>query len=152
MSGEGGEEKPPGKSWSGIPEAIFVVSITSQTNPLGMACVFFLANSLKAVLFQDDVDAYMALPENDNNADKVLRRLDEQHNKYKFMELNLLSKKRKLKGQIPDLLKSVEIVDHLEEQQKEGKEAETEFLMSDQVYMKAVIPPTDKASHAAHAL
>ncbi len=37
----------------------------------------------------------MALPENGRNAEKVLRRLDEQHNKYKYMELNLLAKRRR---------------------------------------------------------
>lgn len=37
----------------------------------------------------------MALAENAGNAEKVLRRLDEQHNKYKFMELNLLAKRKR---------------------------------------------------------
>lgn len=36
----------------------------------------------------------MTQPDNDN-ADKVLKRLDEQHQKYKFMEFNLESKKRR---------------------------------------------------------
>ena len=30
-----------------------------------------------------------------DGAESVLRRLDEQHQKYKFMEINLLTKKRK---------------------------------------------------------
>ena len=30
-----------------------------------------------------------------DNAETVLKRLDEQHQKYKFMELNLLTKKRR---------------------------------------------------------
>lgn len=37
----------------------------------------------------------MAQADNGGNAEKVLRRLDEQHNKYKFMELNLLAKKKR---------------------------------------------------------
>ena len=33
----------------------------------------------------------------DENAESVLRKLDEQHNKYKFMEYNLTTKKARLK-------------------------------------------------------
>lgn len=46
-------------------------------------------------MIQDDVDAFMALTENAGPVDAVLRRLDEQHSKYKFMELNLSSKKKR---------------------------------------------------------
>lgn len=49
----------------------------------------------KLILFQDNIDEFMAQSENEN-ADKVLKRLDEQHQKYKFMEFNLESKKRRL--------------------------------------------------------
>ncbi|KAG8273337.1 Prefoldin subunit 3 [Homalodisca vitripennis] len=60
-------EDGPKKSYAGIPEANFV----------------------------DDVDAFMALPENSGAVDTVLKKLDEQHSKYKFMELNLASKRKR---------------------------------------------------------
>ncbi|GLV31821.1 merry-go-round [Carabus blaptoides fortunei] len=100
------------KSYAGIPEAVFV----------------------------DDVDALMALPENAGNVDKVLRRLDEQHSKYKFMEYTLVSKRRRLRAQIPDLSRSLDMIRKLQTQKDE---METEFLLSEQVYVKAVVPPTD---------
>jgi hypothetical protein len=40
------------------------------------------------------VEAFMKTDGSDG-AEGVLRRLDEQHQKYKFMEINLLAKKRK---------------------------------------------------------
>ena len=43
---------------------------------------------------QEDVDTFMS-KEGGDGAQSVLRRLDEQHQKYKFMEYNLLAKKRK---------------------------------------------------------
>lgn len=46
-------------------------------------------------IFQDDVDAFMSLEENGGDVNKVLRRLDEQHSKYKFMEYSLVSKRRR---------------------------------------------------------
>ena len=35
----------------------------------------------------------MKKPENEASAEVVLRRLDEQHSKYKFMEYNMVTKK-----------------------------------------------------------
>ncbi|XP_044738921.1 prefoldin subunit 3 [Chrysoperla carnea] len=99
------------KSYAGIPEAEFV----------------------------DDVDAFMAKPENDGNVDKVLKKLDEQHSKYKFMEYNLNSKRRRLRVQIPDLKRSLDMIHKLKNQQDD---VETEFLLSEQVFIKARIPPT----------
>lgn len=82
----------------------------------------------------------MARPENTAGVDKVLKRLDDQHAKYKFMEYNLLSKRRRLKSQIPDLKRSLSMIERLEVQKEEF---ETEFLLSEQVFAKARIPPTD---------
>ena len=44
--------------------------------------------------FQEDVDSFMKKPENES-AEGVLRGLEEQHNKYKFMEYNLITKKNR---------------------------------------------------------
>lgn len=104
------------KSFAGIPEAAFV----------------------------DDVDKFMALPENNGNVDQVLKKLDEQHSKYKFMEYNLASKRRRLRIQIPDLERSLDMIKILKKHQNATSDFETQFLLSDQVFMKASIPPTDK--------
>lgn len=81
----------------------------------------------------------MTLEENENSADKVLRRLDEQHSKYKLMEYNIGARRRKLKLQIPDLFKSLEMIDVLRNQ---TQEKETRFLLSEQVFLKTTVPPT----------
>lgn len=74
-----------------------------------------------------------------NDVDKVLKRLDEQHCKYKFMEYNLLARRRRLKSQIPDLKRSLSMINKL---RGEEEEFETAFLLNDQVFAKALIPPT----------
>ncbi|CAD7093341.1 unnamed protein product [Hermetia illucens] len=99
------------KSFAGIPQAVFV----------------------------EDIDQFMALSENESNVEKVLQRLDEQHGKYKFMEFNLDSRRRRLKQQIPDLIKSLEMVQVLKDQ---TEEKETQFLLSEQVFVKTIVPPT----------
>jgi hypothetical protein len=52
----------------------------------------------------------MTRAENDSNATHVLKRLDESHTKYRFMEQNLLQKKRRLKKQIPDIETSIDVL------------------------------------------
>ncbi|XP_033212637.1 prefoldin subunit 3 [Belonocnema kinseyi] len=104
------------KSYAGIPEAEFV----------------------------EDVDAFMAKSENDGSVDKVLKKLDENHSKYKFMEYNLINKRRRLKVQIPDLERSLEMIEKLQTEKNNSANLETQFLLSEQVFAKAVIPPTDK--------
>ncbi|CAH0586919.1 unnamed protein product [Chrysodeixis includens] len=111
MEGDGGDTSNP-KSFSGIPEAVFV----------------------------DNVDEFMNKPENSGGVDKVLRSLDEQHAKYKHMELSLATKRRRLRQQIPDLARSLEMIEKLKIQKEE---VETQFLLSDQVFVKANIPPTE---------
>lgn len=78
--------------------------------------------------------------ENNRNVDEVLKKLDSQHAKYKFMEFNLLSKKRRLQNQVPELKRSLTMIEKLEEQKEEF---EAQFLLSEQVYAKAKVPPTD---------
>ncbi|XP_043685885.1 prefoldin subunit 3 [Vespula pensylvanica] len=103
------------KSYAGIPEADFV----------------------------EDVDAFMARPENES-VNKVLQKLDENHMKYKFMEYNLVNKRRRLKAQIPDLERSLEMIEKLQIEKDNSHDLETQFLLSEQVFAKATIPPTGK--------
>lgn len=46
------------------------------------------------LILKEDVDSFMKQPGNET-ADIVLKKLDEQYQKYKFMELNLAQKKRR---------------------------------------------------------
>uniref|UniRef100_A0A023FU04 Prefoldin subunit 3 n=1 Tax=Amblyomma parvum TaxID=251391 RepID=A0A023FU04_AMBPA len=91
----------------------------------------------------DDVDEFMSREENPT-IEVALRSLDEQHSKYKFMELNLLQKKQRLKSQIPEIKTSLEIVKMLKSKRDSSEDMETRFVLSDQVYSKAVIPPTER--------
>ncbi|CAH0553748.1 unnamed protein product [Brassicogethes aeneus] len=88
----------------------------------------------------EDVDAYMGRTENSGNVDEVLKKLDSQHAKYKFMEYNLLSKKKRLQTQVPELKRSLTTIEKLEQQKEEF---EAQFLLSDQVFAKALVPPTE---------
>ncbi|OWK08066.1 hypothetical protein Celaphus_00008155, partial [Cervus elaphus hippelaphus] len=116
----------------------------------------------------EDVDSFMKQPGNET-ADIVLKKLDEQYQKYKFMELNLAQKKRRLKGQIPEIKQTLEILKYMQKKKvsvffvykheqtrivqqrhvfldslESTSSLETRFLLADNLYCKASVPPTDK--------
>lgn len=82
----------------------------------------------------------MSRPENNSSVDEVLKKLDSQHAKYKFMEYNLLSKKKRLQNQVPELKRSLTMIERLENQKEPF---DTQFLLSEQVFAKAKVPPTN---------
>ncbi|KAM6949033.1 prefoldin subunit 3 [Aplochiton taeniatus] len=94
-------------------------------------------------IFVEDVEAFMKQPGNDT-ADTVLRKLDEQYQKYKYMELNLSQKKQRLKNQIPQIKQTLEILRHMQKKKDTTDPMLTHFLLADNVYCKASVPPTDK--------
>ena len=60
-------------------------------NPIIEQHYLICIHSLGIFLSQEDVESFMK--KEDENAESVLKKLDEQHNKYKFMEYNLTTKK-----------------------------------------------------------
>jgi len=97
-------------------------------------------SGIPEAVFLEDVDGFMKASD---TAEDILKRLDEQHQKFKFMLANFDAKKKRLKNQIPDIKTTLESVEHLKSKRSSG-EIETKFLLSDQVYAKAVIPPTER--------
>jgi len=93
--------------------------------------------------FIDDVDSYM---KGEDKAEDKIKALDEMHQKYKFMENSLSTRRKRLRGQVPDIKSSLVMIKKLRARQASGESLDTQFLLSDQVYAKARIPPTDKVS------
>ncbi|KAG2463456.1 PFD3 protein, partial [Polypterus senegalus] len=111
----------------------------------GKADPFHPHKDIKAVIEgrEEDVDAFMKQPGNET-ADAVLRKLDEQYQKYKFMELNLVQKKLRLKNQIPQIKQTLEILKHMQKKKESTEPMETRYLLADNLYCKASVRPTDK--------
>ena len=84
--GEKTEESPDTSYRANLPKAIFVVS--------HMGCHVTSRDISSFHSTQEDVDKFMQEPGN-SSAEQVLRRFDELHTKYKFMESNLIEKKRR---------------------------------------------------------
>ncbi|XP_012278054.1 prefoldin subunit 3 [Orussus abietinus] len=94
--------------------------------------------------FVEDVDSFMAQRENDGSVDKALKKFDENHSKYKLMEYNLVNKRKRLKAQILELERSLEMIEKLQTEKDNSHDLETQFLLSEQVFVKAIVPPTEK--------
>jgi prefoldin subunit 5 len=82
----------------------------------------------------------------ETTAGVVIKRLDEQHSKYRFMEMNLVGKKRRLKKQMPDIRSSLDVLKLMQSRSASGQPLTTNFLLSDEIYMQAEIPATEQIS------
>merc|ERR1712071_134102 len=60
------------------------------------------------------------------------------------MELNLAQKKQRLKSQIPQIKRTLDILKHMQKKKETTEPMNTHFLLADNVYCKASVPPTDK--------
>jgi len=93
-------------------------------------------------LFIEDVEKFMK-EQGTTSVEGILKKLDENYQKYKLMETNLAQKKRRLKSQIPDLQSTLDIVKHMHSRKEATEPVQTRFLLSGALYAKASIPPTD---------
>jgi len=91
--------------------------------------------------FIDDVEEYM---KGEVKAEDKIKALDEMHQKYKFMENSLITRRKRLKNQVPDIKSSLVMIKKLRERKEENATLDTQFLLSEQVFAKAQIPPTEK--------
>ena len=106
--------------------------ITSGKNPRG----------IPKGKFVDDVEAFIK-KSGAEKVDPILGELQELFSKYKFFEMNLLRKKGKLQNQLPEIKKSLEMVNYLIAQRAAGSNISTNFPLSDNVYAKANINCAD---------
>jgi len=93
--------------------------------------------------FIEDVDAYMQKKSSDT-PEEVVNGLNELYSKYKFMETSLNTKKMRLQRQIPDIEQTLEMLKHLKLKKEADEVMTTDFLLTEQVYCKAKVPPTEK--------
>ncbi|CAI5438013.1 unnamed protein product [Caenorhabditis angaria] len=70
----------------------------------------------------------------------------EQYGKYKYVESSMTAQKSRMMEKIPEFKNSLSILDVLIAKKEKNESFETTFLLSDDVYSKAVVPKPDKVS------
>ncbi|KAG9063942.1 hypothetical protein KI688_004056 [Linnemannia hyalina] len=105
-----------------------------EVNPRGIPKAPFVENVEDHVSEQEPVEI-------------VLKKFQEATAKYKFMEMNHLTRKRNLDAKIPEIRKTLEMVQFLESEANNGddsKEIETMYELNDTLYATAKIKRTGK--------
>ncbi|KAI7854905.1 Prefoldin subunit-domain-containing protein [Circinella umbellata] len=72
-------------------------------------------------------------------ADVVLRKFQETISKYKFMEVNMLQRRKVLEEKIPEIEKTIAMVDFLVEKQESDEPVYTDYELNDTLYAKAKV-------------
>ncbi|KAJ2632958.1 hypothetical protein H4R22_000857 [Coemansia sp. RSA 1290] len=89
--------------------------------------------------FVDNLDEYMKT----DTPEATLRKLTETVSKYKFMESSRLQQRASLEQKIPEIEKTLAIVEYLCESRGSDEPVKTLFEVNDTLYAHATIPPTD---------
>nr|QBH72846.1 prefoldin subunit [Isotomurus palustris] len=99
--------------------------------------------SIPQVEFVDDVDNFMALKDNENNAQAVLKRLEEVYSRLKLIEQTNVRTKARLRDQLSEFDKSLKMIKHLRKRREENKDTITQFRLADHAFITAKVPPVD---------
>ncbi|CAG8609193.1 836_t:CDS:2 [Acaulospora morrowiae] len=101
-----------------------------ETNPRGIPKVQFVAN----------VEEYIA--KSSSPVETTLGKFQETIAKYKFMEINFMNRKKGLEMKIPDIRKTLTVVEFLTSRQDSDEPIETTFELSDTLWAAAKIKST----------
>ncbi|KAI9230859.1 MAG: Prefoldin subunit-domain-containing protein [Piptocephalis tieghemiana] len=100
-----------------------------ETNPRG----------IPKAIFVDQVERYVA---EGDGVENRLRQFSEMVSKYKFMEANLLQRKKNLLNKRPELEKSLAMVQFLAARKDAETSMETHYELNDTLYAQAKISST----------
>ncbi|KAL8928395.1 MAG: hypothetical protein Q9172_000881 [Xanthocarpia lactea] len=91
--------------------------------------------------FVDKVEDYVS---SRAEVDGTMKSFQEMISKYQFMEVNTQRRAAGLKEKVPDIQKTLDMVQFLHSRKPGSEPIETTFELNDTLYAKAVIPPTDE--------
>lgn len=83
-------------------------------------------------------------------ANAVLAQLQELYTKYQYMQSSLTAQRSALKGKLPDIVQALDCVNHLVDRRDKAKEGDGEgelrdytYQLSENIWSKALVAPTD---------
>lgn len=108
-----------------------VQSKAASTNPRGIPYAPFV----------DKVEDYVS---SRAEVDGTMKSFQEMISKYQFMEVNTQRRSGGLNEKIPDIQKTLDMVQFLKGRGPDSEPLETTFELNDTLYAKATIPPTEE--------
>jgi len=106
-----------------------VNKITGERNERGIPSIRFIEDP-------EDWLSDLPLP-----IEQIMGALNELHQKYKFMEQQFTRNRQNLKGKLPEIEKTIEVVKHLKRNKDKSESTNTHFCLADNVHVKAEVPP-----------
>ncbi|TNY20219.1 Prefoldin subunit-domain-containing protein [Rhodotorula diobovata] len=103
-----------------------------ETNPRGVPKAVFL----------EDVTEFVGGPEGD--AEVALKTLQDTLAKYKFMEQSSLQRRAGLEDKVPELERTIEMVDLLIRKKEQSEPFETTFELADTLYAKGEVEEVEE--------
>jgi len=100
----------------------------SETNPRGIPKSPFIEN----------LEEFMA---HQQSSDETLRIMQDNYSKYKFMEMRLSQSKSSLKLKIPDIQKTLEMVQYLIQKKAANEVIKSTYELAANVYANATVKP-----------
>ncbi|KAL9587663.1 MAG: hypothetical protein Q9212_000117 [Teloschistes hypoglaucus] len=91
--------------------------------------------------FVDKVEDYVS---SRAEVDGTMKSFQEMISKYQFMEVNTQRRAAGLKEKIPDIRKTLDMVQFLKSRKLDSDPLETTFELNETLYARAEIPPTDE--------
>ncbi|KAL9932868.1 hypothetical protein V8E36_008123 [Tilletia maclaganii] len=116
-------------------------SATAASTSEGAGDIEITASGIPKAPFVVDVEKHIGGP--DKPVEPALRKFQEAAAKYKFMEANTAQRRKALEDKIPDIRKTLQMVEHLKSLKEAEEEMETMFELNDTLFAKAKIPPVD---------
>ncbi|GAA5869604.1 hypothetical protein JCM1840_004476 [Sporobolomyces johnsonii] len=107
-------------------------TITQDTNPRGIPKAVFL----------ESVQDYLGGP--DGDAELALKNLQDTLAKYRFMEQSSLQRRAGLEDKVPELQRTIEMVEMLIRKKEQAEPFETTFELSDTLYAKGEVEQVDE--------
>ena len=94
------------------------------------------ARKIPKTIFIEDVEAFV----DKYKAPEILQQMNELYRKYQFMESQLAVGKRNLKIKIPEIKKTIDMINLLQEKHEEEEtKMKTNFLISDNIWARAEV-------------
>ncbi|BGP27509.1 hypothetical protein JCM10295v2_006479 [Rhodotorula toruloides] len=107
-------------------------TMSNQDNPRGIPKARFI----------EDVDAFV--DEASGDGELVLRTLQETLAKYRFMESSSLQRRSGLEEKVPELERTIEMVELLIAKKEQGASFDTTFELADTLYAKGRVDEVDE--------
>ncbi|KAL1920793.1 uncharacterized protein VTP21DRAFT_11428 [Calcarisporiella thermophila] len=110
----------------------FALTYTMETNPRGIPKAPFVENVAEYIPKDEPIEA-------------TLRKFQEAVAKYKFMEINMLQRRKALEEKIPEIEKTLAMVEFLASRRENGdtEPLETQFELNETLWAMAKINPPE---------